>query len=297
MTVKTYLRTPLLTSGWIALAAVVAACDAGGKVVVEPLPPLTQPSAEARLGLPELAGQWRFAGWVLPSADTALARGGGLTPGGELVVETQRLDSIAGVYRGPFGRYPVIGEVRRDSVFTVVGTDAGGQARVLAGHLERDTLWLELTTFSVADAWPFGTRAAFVRTVAADSAALAAAPPHYFVRGPGGLDLLPPPPPPVDTLAPGPLAPDTTAPLPGAAPSTPQAQPQPRPERTPILTPPSSAETPAPREPRREAPPRRDTTARDTTRIPTPRPHMESTRPDTLVRPPPGPEVGLPPGE
>jgi len=60
--VKTLLRTPLLAGGCIALAAVTAACDPGGDVVVEPLPPLERPSPEARLGLPELAGPWRLAG-------------------------------------------------------------------------------------------------------------------------------------------------------------------------------------------------------------------------------------------
>ncbi|MBB4638041.1 hypothetical protein [Longimicrobium terrae] len=148
-----------------ALAA--AACGDAENVKVQPLPPLQRPTAEARAGLPEVRGLWRFAGFEIPARDTMLVREKVymLTPLGDFQIATQRMDSIAGRYvRGPV-TFPFTGEVRRDSVLAIVAF-SGGVGQFLSGRVLRDTLWVEMTSFSSAvETWPRGTRAALVRKV------------------------------------------------------------------------------------------------------------------------------------
>lgn len=140
-----------------------AGCDPAENVRVQPLPPLEGASPEARAGLPEIAGQWRFAGWELAEGDSA-ALAGPLPGFGELRLETQRLDSVAGFYLFPGGRLPVVGEVRRDSIVALVAGLGEGEGRYLAGRVSRDTLWVSLTTLLEPGTWPTGAQAAFVRS-------------------------------------------------------------------------------------------------------------------------------------
>lgn len=142
--------------------ALLASCEAAEDVRVQPLPPLDRPSPEARAGLPELAGVWRFAGWDLAPTDSA-----GLQrelPGlGEIRLQTQRLDSLAGAYAGGGGALPLVGEVRRDSVVSLVASAGGGTAYYLAGEYARDTLWIRLSSLVEPGVWPDAAVAAFVR--------------------------------------------------------------------------------------------------------------------------------------
>jgi hypothetical protein len=147
------------------IAALAAgACGEAEGVEVQPLPPLQRPSPEARAGLPEVRGAWRFAGFEIPPGDTAAVREQvyTLTPPGEFRIVTQRLDSIAGQYVREGVAFPFTGEVRRDSVLSVVAF-SGGIGQFAAGRVVRDTLWIELTSFTTAQTWPRGTRAALVR--------------------------------------------------------------------------------------------------------------------------------------
>jgi hypothetical protein len=147
------------------LAALAAgACGEAEGVEVQPLPPLQRPSPEMRAGLPEVRGVWRFAGFEIPAGDTARVRERvyTLVPPGELRVLTQRLDSIAGQYVREGVAFPFTGDVRRDSAMTLVAFSEGiGQ--FAAGRVLRDTFWIELTSFTSAQTWPPGTRAALVR--------------------------------------------------------------------------------------------------------------------------------------
>lgn len=163
------------------------ACDeASGKV--EPLPPLTRPSVEARAGLPEVRGIWRFAGFEIRAQDTLLVREQAyqLVPPAEMRIITQRLDSIAGQFVRDGVGFPFTGEVRRDSAISVV-TFSDGVAQFAAGHLQRDTFWIEVTTLASAAGWSPGARAAMVRRVGG--------PP--FRRLLGGAPIAPP----VDSVA------------------------------------------------------------------------------------------------
>jgi hypothetical protein len=147
-----------------ALAA--GACGDAEGMEIQELPPLRRPTAEARAGLPEVRGVWRFAGFEIPAADTTAVREQvyTMTPPGEIRILAQRLDSIAGQYVRDGVAFPFTGEVRRDSALTIVAFSEGiGQ--FAAGHVRRDTFWIELTSFSSAQGWPRGTRAALVRRV------------------------------------------------------------------------------------------------------------------------------------
>ncbi|HEX2209260.1 MAG TPA: hypothetical protein VHG93_16405 [Longimicrobium sp.] len=150
----------------LACAALAAgACDeAEGRV--QPLPPLQRPTPEARAGLPEVRGIWRFAGFEIRPQDTLLVREQAyqLTAPDEIRIITQRLDSIAGqIVRGGVG-FPLSGEVRRDSTITFV-TFGEGAGQFVAGHVRRDTFWIELTTLPIAAGWSPQARAAMVRRV------------------------------------------------------------------------------------------------------------------------------------
>ena len=151
----------------LACAAVAAgACSEAESREIEPLPPLRRPSPEARAGLPEVQGVWRFAGFEIRPQDTTLVRERAyqMTPPGEVRVAMQRMDSIAGqIVRGGAG-FPFTGEVRRDGVMALV-TFSGGAAQFAAGRIVRDTFWIEITTFPSAQGWSPGARAAMVRGV------------------------------------------------------------------------------------------------------------------------------------
>jgi hypothetical protein len=276
------------------------ACDeASGKV--EPLPPLTRPSVEARAGLPEVRGIWRFAGFEIRAQDTLLVREQAyqLVPPAEMRIITQRLDSIAGQFVRDGVGFPFTGEVRRDSAISVV-TFSDGVAQFAAGHLQRDTFWIEVTTLASAAGWSPGARAAMVRRVGG--------PP--FRRLLGGAPIAPP----VDSVAirdsirmdslrragvavpptqpgvqPGvvPGQPGAVAPQPGAVPAQPGARPPaqtvPQPQRPAVQQQRPPAQTPRP-QPQQQRPPAQQ-----------PRPQPQPQRPPVTepARPPvtePAPE-------
>ena len=227
------------------LAALATGCDAAAEAEIQPLPPLSRPSREARLGLPEVAGMWRFAGWELP--DSAAAAGASaLAVPGNFWIRAQRLDSIGGIYLVRGVRFPVVGEVRRDGHVALVTDVPGAEGRFAAGRLQHDTLWISLTSFTGTETWPAGTRVAWVRSP----------PRRPFIRLPGGVllnDTTPPDtlPPPADTTAAADTtgagaAPDTTRPAAGTPPRPP-AQPQQQPRPAPPARPDTGAR---PREPR-----------------------------------------------
>lgn len=167
------------------LSTLLAACEPAEDVRVQPLPPLERPSPEARAGLPEIAGVWRFAGWDLAPDDSASLQAD--LPGlGEIRLQTQRLDSLAGSYVAGGGTLPLVGEVRRDSVVSLVANAGGGAGYYLAGEVARDTLWIRLTSLVEPGAWPDDALAAFVRSEVAST----------FVRLHGTT-----PAPPVDSVA------------------------------------------------------------------------------------------------
>jgi hypothetical protein len=219
------------------MAAALSGCDdvrAVEAADIEPLPPLERPSPERRLGLPEVEGLWRFAGFEVPPRDSAAVRAGelALTPPGDFRFETQRLDSVAGQYLRGANAFAFHGEVRRDSTYALVAQDADGTLRFVAGRMQADTLWLELTSFPSAAAWPTGSRAALVR---------GDPPAEPFVRLRGGVPF----PAEIDTLAVDTLGVDT---LPtGMVP-----EPRPEGERPPVTPPP--AERPAQPAPAQPAP-------------------------------------------
>ena len=133
-------------------------------VTVQELPGLDRSSVEARLGLAEVAGPWRFAGWELQEGDT-LGLEAELPAFGILNVEVQKRDSVAGTYHGAGGGQAHLeGEVRRDSVLALVVLPAGGEGRYLVGHLDHDTLWVEKTTLLESEDWRGDARPAFVRS-------------------------------------------------------------------------------------------------------------------------------------
>lgn len=143
---------------WLLAGAALAGCDAADDVRVLPLPSLEAASPETRAGLPTISGVWRFAGWELAPGDTGRVSDE-LPAFGDVRIETQRLDSLAGSYMVGEGRLPLVGEVRRDSVLTLAG---GG--RFLAGRVANDTFWISLTSLLEPGSWPGEARAAFVRS-------------------------------------------------------------------------------------------------------------------------------------
>jgi hypothetical protein len=281
------LRVRLGIIGWVAV--LMGGCDAAQDVRVLPLPPLERPSPEARLGLPEVAGSWRFAGWEIVRGDTsALERT--FPSFGELRLEVQRLDSLAGSFVLAGGVTPVIGEVRRDGRVALVTHPGGVPGNFLAGQFYRDTLWLELTSILASDEWPRDARAAFVREPVAE--------PIAWLRGarPGDLppeiepdtitELPPAEAPAVVTPAPSPAPAQAPAgtPAPAPQPGTPAPAPAaPRPEPQPVA--PAEPAAPAPPPPAPPPPPPPD---------PEPDPEPE---PEPERRPPPllGEPV-IPPG-
>lgn len=159
------------------------ACGPAEDVTVQELPPLERSSIESRLGLPELRGPWRFAGWELQEGDS-LGMEAELPAFGVLFLQTQKRDSLAGTYlTAGGGRAPLQGEVRRDSVVALVALTGPEEGRFLVGQVAGDTLWVEATTLAEPGSWRGDARAAFVRSQTAVTpfrrvrGALAAAPP------------------------------------------------------------------------------------------------------------------------
>jgi hypothetical protein len=251
----------------LALAlALLGACDAAEGVRVESLPPLERPTPEARAGLPEIAGTWRFAGWEVTS-HAVLAEFGEPPLPGDLVIETQRVDSLAGyLIRGEMV-LALSGEVRRDgivSLMTLQDTAAESSPRFAAGRLVRDTLWIELTTLPAGNLSPPTQRWAFFRGMVGQP----------FLRLPTGQLLR-------DTV----VAPPPEAPaVPPATPAMPRDPAAPAPP--PADRPATQADPPAP--PRRPEP--------DPPRDPPPargQPPVDTARP----QPPPSPQIDIPPFE
>jgi hypothetical protein len=233
----------------LGLAASLLGCEAAEDVRVLPLPPLVLPSPEARLGLPEIAGTWRFAGWEVVRGDTtALERT--FPSFGELRIEVQRLDSIAGTFTIVVGTVPVVGEIRRDGGIALVALAEGAPTSFLAGRYERDTLWLEVSSVMPPDEWPRDSRAAFVQDPSRE--------PLAWLRGYRAPEV--PPPLPSDTLGvdfdavPPEPGPDTPPPAPTPLPAdpgvpgvTPPAAPAPAlPPAPPPAPPPPAPPPPAP---------------------------------------------------
>lgn len=230
------------------LAAV--SCDAADDVRVQELPALTRASVEARLGLPALRGAWRFAGWELPRGDT-LGLEAELPAFGILLLQAQSRDSLAGFYVTQGGRSPLVGEIRRDGVVSLVTFPAPGDGRYLVGAVKGDTLWVEGTSLADPGSWRGDARAAFVRSrtpVTAfrrvrgavpppprvDSAALAAADSASLgaVAAPAAATTRPP----------SAGAPATSGATPRAQPRTPTGAPGARPVTRPVTQPPVEAD-------------------------------------------------------
>jgi hypothetical protein len=255
----------------LAALALAAGCDPAEGIELEPLPGTEGISPEARYGLPEVEGVWSFAGWEIPGAEPESPPR--LRPLGRLVVEGQRYDSVGGHYLGGGLRWPVVGEVRRGGVFSLLAFDVEGEGRYLAGRVERDTLWVVMTNLAAVEEWPRGTRGAFIRQPVE----------RHFLRAVGGRDLLAP----VDTLPPDTLPyPGMDDPAPGAPPPS-VGDPQPvRPGAEPPAAP-----RPAPAEPRPEpAPPPTPDPEPEPEPEPEPAPRPPAQRPPLLgepVRPPP----------
>lgn len=261
---RTYFRsgrvghTRYRASLFIAAASLLGACDAGSDVRIQALPPLERPTAEARAGLPALQGPWRFAGWEIASEAVAAEVGEPSRPRG-FVLENQRIDSLAGSFVHGEMRTPVVGEVRRDGVVSLVapaGEEAG--ARFAAGRIVADTLWIELTSLMSPGTLRPGVRWAFVRSNVGQP----------FMRLPDGRLLR-------DTVVT--LPPADSAAVIGTPAQPPAAAPAPR--------------TPAPPPPAAPVDTPRDPSAVQRTRPQTPAPRDTTPRPQL----PPGPEVDIPP--
>jgi hypothetical protein len=282
-----------LAPGICALAALtIAGCDAAAGVEVEPLPPLERPTAESRAGLPSVTGIWRFAGWEVASAALAAEMGAPPAPG-DVALETQRIDSVAGYFVRGEAMIPLVGEVRRDGVLSLASLPGEVAGRFAAGRVVRDTLWIELSTLPFGELSSPTVRWAFVRGEVGQA----------FFRLPTGELLrdtvvaLPPEP---DTAivepAPAPAPTEATetpppaAQPPAAAPQTPQTRPAP--QQTP-RAPPAPAET----QPPQPAPQTRPAARPDTPATPAGARRPAQPQPaDTARRlPPPGPRVDIPP--
>src|SRR6185503_19463754 len=114
-------------------------------------------------------------------------------------------DSVAGQYVRDSVAFPFTGEVRRDGIFSFVAVEPGGVGQFVAGHVLKDTLWIELTSFPSAAEWPRGTRAALVRQPRGA--------PFVRLRG-----YVPPPPIPVDSSRQGAAPPPPPPPAPPTGP-------------------------------------------------------------------------------
>lgn len=235
-----FIRLLLWVSPWLLLG-----CEAAENVSVLPLPALEHSTPEARLGLPEVEGEWRFTGWEIAQGDsTALERSFPVFQ--EVRLDTQRLDSVAGSFATGGNAWPAVGEIRRDGRIALVTLGQGDPNGFLAGIVARDTLWLEITSVVAGGEWPQGGRAAFVRGPAEG--------PIAWLRGARPADLA------RIAAAMPPVAVDSAADLDAGRPEAVPAAPSPsgaRPRQesrppigtpaAPLPTPPSGPVTPAPR--------------------------------------------------
>lgn len=144
-------------------AMLLQGCGPADDVEVQALPPLDRGSEEARLGLAEVEGVWRLAGWELATDDTA-GMAAALPDYGALVLQDQERDSIAGYYVAGELTAPVAGEVRRDGVVALVTFLPGNDGRYLVGAVAGDTIWVEMSSLPGQDSWRTDSRAAFVRS-------------------------------------------------------------------------------------------------------------------------------------
>ena len=258
------------TTLWKLFAALLclAGCELAEGGDIQPLPPLERPALELRAGLPELEGEWRFGGWQLGpgiSPDSAAL----FAPPGALRIETQRLDSLAGIYESEGTAEPVVGDVRRDSLYSLVVLRPEG-ARFLAGQVHGDTLWIELTSLSEAAGWPAGTRAALLRrgNPAKPFVRLASGELVRQLADTAAAETLP-----ADSAAPDTVVADSPVFPPAAVPPAPAPTPPP----APAVEPPPRREDPPPI--RRPAPRRRDL------------PDLLGVPVDSAQRPPPRPDT------
>jgi hypothetical protein len=213
--------------GAIALFA-SAGCGPAEGVQVQELPELERPSPQARAGLAEVEGAWNHAGWEVAYLQVGEVLEAERAPRA-VVFQVQRLDSLSGFLLRTEGSRRFVGEIRRDGIVSMLVAEAEQGSGVVAGAVEGDTLWLELSTLAAVPIPP-GARAAYVRAPAG----------QIWVRLPSGALLRDTvvAPPPGDTLPPAP------APLPGPdAPPADVAEP-----RQPVV-PPAQPQQPAPQQP------------------------------------------------
>jgi hypothetical protein len=226
---------------WVVVAAMsvlIVGCGPAEGVEVQELPELTRPSPEARAGLAELAGTWNHAGWMVARLQLADAADAERAPR-SLAIQQQRLDSISGyVVREASRRF--VGEVRRDGIVSLLVRLGDDGNAVIAGVVERDTLWLELSTLPGFNP-PTGARAAYVRAPVG----------QVWVRLPSGAlvrdtavtvmpDMLPP------GTAPAPGAPSATAAPEAREPVLPSPEPPTQPADTPAPLPADPGDAPEP---------------------------------------------------
>ncbi|MDR0788254.1 MAG: hypothetical protein LBG44_10390 [Gemmatimonadota bacterium] len=144
------------------IGVLAAGCEPAEDVAVLPLPSLDRPTPEARYGIPEVKGDWRFAGWEVEPGDSSLLNRS-YPVLGPLAIHAQRLDSIAGAVSLHGGATPVVGEIRRDGWFSVATLSGPEATAFITGRYLRDTLWLEMTSVIASEDWPSGARGVFVR--------------------------------------------------------------------------------------------------------------------------------------
>lgn len=210
-----------------AAVVLLAGCGPAEGVAVHELPPLERPSPEARAGLADVRGTWSLAGWEVahPGVGEAVPERAPRA----ITIQEQRLDSLGGQLIDPDGSRTFVGEIRRDGIVSLVLGGGDGSPSVVAGVVERDTLWLELSTLA-GFVIPRGGRSAYVRAPTGQT----------WVRLPSGVLLrdtvvLPPP----DTAAPEPAPAQTPAATPAPPPSDPPPAPGPATAPAPIDAPPA----------------------------------------------------------
>src|SRR5690606_33890361 len=86
---------------------------------------------------------------------------------GAIVLQEQRRDSVSGYYVAGEVAAPVVGEVRRDSVVSLVTFLPGDDGRFMVGEVSRDTFWVEASSLPGQGNWRADSRAAFVRSESA----------------------------------------------------------------------------------------------------------------------------------
>jgi hypothetical protein len=254
------LRGSLLWTGLVSL--LIGGCGPAEGVEVEPLPPLERPSPEERAGLTAVEGVWRFAGWEVTDEAMADAWGEPGSPG-DLVISTQRIDSIGGYLARGEQRLPIVGELRRDGVVSLLASVEEGVYRFAAGRVRGDTLRIELSNLQGGEISPTSVAWLYVRgrvgqrvlvhrdgrllrdtVLARDTAAPAPGPAQPPAAAPAPAETPDPRPAPADT-PPAPTQPQPAPPPraepPRAEPPPPEPQAEPRPQPQPAEPPPRDA--------------------------------------------------------